>query len=52
VVPDAGLKAALVSLGDDAFLVAVQRADGVARMTFYKIARDKVIALARALGAP
>jgi hypothetical protein len=51
-LPNIGLKAARVSLGDDAFLVEVQRADGVARMIFYKIADDKIIALARAVGSP
>ena len=49
---DIGLKAARVSLGDDAFLVEVQRADGVARMIFYKIAEDKILALARAVALP
>ena len=51
-LPNIGLKAARVSLGDDAFLVEVQRKDGVARMIFYKIAEDKIIALARAVGSP
>lgn len=49
---DIGLKAARVSLGDDAFLVEVQRADGVARMTFYKIADDRILALACAVASP
>ena len=41
-----------MSLGDDAFLVEVQRKDGVARMIFYKIAEDTIIALARAVASP
>ena len=51
-LPGIGLKAARVSLGDDAFLVEVQRKDGVARMIFYKIAEDTIIALARAVASP
>jgi hypothetical protein len=49
---DIGVKAARVSLGDDAFLVEVQRKDGVARMIFYKIPEDKILALARAVASP
>ena len=49
LLTDAGAKTALVDLGDQAMLVAVQRPDGVARMTFYKVAKDKVLALARAV---
>jgi len=52
VLADVGLKAAQVSLGDDAFLVEVQRPDGVARMIFYKIAADKITAIARAVASP
>lgn len=51
-LPGIGQKAALVDLGDDALLVGVARADGVARMVLYKVARDKAIALARAMAAP
>ena len=51
-LPKIGLKAASVNLGDGAFLVEVQRADGVARMTFYKVPEDKMLALARAVGTP
>lgn len=52
VLPDLAVKAALVALGDDALLVAVQRADGVARMVTYKIDREKAVALARAIATP
>jgi hypothetical protein len=52
VLSGVGIKAAQVSVGDDAFLIEVQRTDGVARMTFYKIAADKRLALAKALAAP
>jgi len=45
-----GLKAARVDLGDGAFIVEVKRADGVARMTFYKVPEAKMLALARAVG--
>lgn len=47
-----GPKAALVDLGDQGMLVAVQRPDGVVRIVFYKVAKDKVLALARAAAAP
>lgn len=47
-----GTQAALVALGDDVLLLAVARADGVARMITSKIARDKAIELARAIAAP
>lgn len=47
-----GVRAALVDLGDDALLVAVQRPDGVARMVTYKVGRDTALALARAIAAP
>jgi len=52
VLADIGLKAAQVLLDSDSSLVEVQRADGVARMTFYKIDAQKVIALARAVASP
>lgn len=51
-LPGIGQKAALVVLADEAMLVAVARADGVARMVLYKVTRDKAIALARAIAAP
>lgn len=51
-LPGIGQHAALVSLGDDALLVAVARPDGVARMVLYKVSRDKALALARAIAAP
>ena len=49
-LPGIGQHAALVSLGDDALLVAIARPDGVARMVLYKVDRDK--ALAWAIAAP
>jgi hypothetical protein len=52
ILPDIGLKAARVSLGDDGYLVEVQRPDGVARMIFYRISDKQVIALARAMASP
>ncbi len=51
-IDDVGVAAALVDLGDDALLIAVQRPDGVARMVLYKVSRDKALALARAIAAP
>lgn len=51
-LPGIGIKAALVDLGEDAFMIAVQRPDGVARMITYKVDRAKAIALARAIAAP
>jgi hypothetical protein len=52
LVPDVGVRTAIVPVGDDALLVVVQRADGVARMIVYKVDRDKALALARAIAAP
>lgn len=52
LLPGVGLKAATVALGDGAALVAVQRADGVARMITYKIDREKMLALAQAIATP
>jgi hypothetical protein len=52
LVPDVGVRTAIVSAGEDAWLVAVQRADGVARMIVYKVDRAKALALARAIAAP
>lgn len=51
-LPDVGVPAAKVNLGDEAWLVEVQRPDGVARMTFYKVAPEPMLALVRALAAP
>ncbi len=51
-LPGVGVKAAVLPAGDDALAVVVQRADGVARMITYKVEREKVLALARALAAP
>jgi len=47
-----GVNAATVDLGNDAALIEVQRADGVARMITYKIDREKRLALAKAIAAP
>jgi len=52
VLPGVGVKAALVALGDDALLISVLRADGVARMVTYKVDREKALALARAIAEP
>ena len=52
VIPDIGVRTAFVDLGDDAALLAVQRADGLARMIVYKVDREKSLALARAIAAP
>lgn len=51
-LPGVGVKAAVLPAGDDALAVVVQRSDGVARMITYKVEREKVLALARALAAP
>ncbi len=52
LLTDLGMPAALVALEGDAILLAVQRPDGVARMLAYKVPRDKVLALARAIATP
>ena len=52
LVPGIGVRTAILPAGDDALLVAVQRADGVARMITYKLAREKALALARAIAEP
>lgn len=52
LLPGIGVKAAVLPAGEDALAVVVQRADGVARMITYRIEREKVLALARALAAP
>lgn len=51
-LPGIGQKAAIVSLGDEAMLLEVARADGVARVVLYKVEKDKVVALARAIAEP
>ncbi len=51
-LPGVGVKAAVLPAGDDTLAVVVQRTDGVARMITYKIEREKVLALARALATP
>lgn len=52
LIPGLGVRTAVVSLGDEAFLLAVQRPDGVARMITYKIDREKLLALAKAIATP
>ena len=52
LLPGIGVNAATVNLGDGAALLEVQRADGVARMIVYKIDRDKMLALAKAIATP
>jgi hypothetical protein len=51
-LPGFGVNAATVNLGDGAALLEVQRPDGVVRMILYKIDRDKMLALAKALATP
>jgi hypothetical protein len=52
LLPGIGVSAATVDLGDGAALLEVQRTDGVARMIVYKIDRDKMLALAKAIATP
>ena len=52
LLPGIGVNAATVDLGGGAALLEVQRADGVARMIVYKIDRDKMLALAKAIATP
>lgn len=52
LLPGIGVKAAILGAGDDALVVVVQRADGVARMLTYKLGREKTLALARAIATP
>jgi hypothetical protein len=52
VLEGIGMAAALVDLGDGALLIAIQRADGVARVVFSGLPREQALALARALAAP
>lgn len=52
MLPDIGIKAATTSAGEDAFYLGVLRADGVVRMITYKVPREKMLELARALSQP
>lgn len=52
LLPGIAVSAATVDLGDGAALLEVQRTDGVARMIVYKIDRERMLALARAIGTP
>jgi hypothetical protein len=49
---DIGTRAAIVAIEGDAFLIEVQRPDGIARMITYKVSRDTTIALGRAIATP
>ncbi len=51
-LPGVGVRSAIVVLGEDTFLLAVQRPDGVARMIAYKVSREKVEAIAKAMATP
>ena len=51
-LPGIGVNAATVDLGDGAALLEVQREDGVARMIVYKISREQMLALAKAIATP
>lgn len=50
-LPGIAVNAATVDLGDGAALLEVQRPDGVVRMILYKIDREKMLGLARAIAA-
>jgi hypothetical protein len=50
-LPGIAVNAATVDLGDGAALLEVQRPDGVVRMILYKIDREKMLGLARAISA-
>jgi hypothetical protein len=50
-LPGIAVNAATVNLGDGAALLEVQRPDGVVRMILYKIDREKMLGLARAIAA-
>lgn len=52
LLPGVAVNAATVDLGDGAALLEVQRADGVARMILYKVDRDKMLGLAKAIATP
>ena len=45
-------RAAIVGLEGNAFLIEVQRPDGIARMITYKVSRETTIALGRAIATP
>lgn len=51
-LPGLAVAAATVDLGDGGALLEVQRADGVARMILYKIDREKMLGLAKAIATP
>ena len=52
LLPGIAVNAATVDLGDGAALLEVQREDGVARMIVYKVAREKMLELAKAIATP
>jgi hypothetical protein len=52
LLPAIAVNAATVDLGDGAALLEVQRPDGVARMIVYKVDREKMLALAKAIATP
>ena len=52
LLPGIAVNAAIVDLGDGAALLEVQREDGVARMIVYKVDREKLLALAKAIATP
>jgi hypothetical protein len=52
MLKDIGTRAAIVAVEGDAFLIEVQRPDGIARMITYKVSRETTIALGRAIATP
>jgi len=52
LLPGLAVNAATVDLGDGGALLEVQRPDGVARMILYKVDRDKMLGLAKAIATP
>ena len=52
VGPPIGIKAATTSAGDAAFYLVIKRAAGVVRRITYKVPREKMLELARALSQP
>lgn len=52
LLPGIAVNAATVDLGDGAALLEVQREDGVVRMIVYKVPREKMLALAKAIATP
>ena len=52
LLKDIGTRAAIVGLEGNAFLIEVQRPDGIARMITYKVSRETTIALGRAIATP